>query len=182
MGVDMITIPASSAGQPDSEADSSLAQRPASYFRFGWSGMALACDVLAQFDALDWETQPWADLERASTDDELDAALAMRPPSGRAGGWKFGTNDGWIVTPPECRVIAAALDRVDPDVVVGALIAERERYAALNVRLATRSDERDAEGPFEPDPEEVRSWLATLAEFAAFCRRSADDGAGFRVV
>jgi hypothetical protein len=40
----------------------------------------------------------------------FEAATGQPAPPGQALGYKFRTNDGWLVTPDECRVIAHGLD------------------------------------------------------------------------
>ena len=46
----------------------------------------------------------------------FDAMVQSRSPvPGKVPGYKFGSNEGWLVTPEECSLIAAALERLLAD-------------------------------------------------------------------
>jgi hypothetical protein len=62
--------------------------------------------------ALAADIPPPTDDEQAKLDGyeaALDVALAATTPDGRTPGWKFGSNEGWHVTPAECTAIADRL-------------------------------------------------------------------------
>lgn len=129
MGVDMhavgvrATVPA-----PD--------DREAWYFRLNWRGMSAMLEEMASADVLDAETpEPrWmeypgdAHLRELDEFDEfgseyqpldaigreyceqLRAARYQLGEHGKVPLYKFGSNDGWVVTPVECLWVADALD------------------------------------------------------------------------
>lgn len=55
-------------------------------------------------------------IEQARKDQELLLAV-QSPNSGHSPGFKFGSNDGWIITPEECAAIGVAMAELmaDPD-------------------------------------------------------------------
>jgi hypothetical protein len=100
------------------------------YFRFNWSGMGLMVATLAEADAVDTETPHprWPDFpprpdgwphDEWDCDSEhplvteynaaLDGIRSTPGVDNKPPGWKFASNDGWVITPEECTSIHTAL-------------------------------------------------------------------------
>jgi hypothetical protein len=64
---------------------------------------------------------------------ERDEILAQTSPDeGRVGYWKFCSNDGWLVTPDECRIIAETLSQnLAPELWDGLDLEEQHAREAL---------------------------------------------------
>ena len=88
----------------------------------------------------------------------FEAATGQPAPPGKALAYKFRTNDGWLVTPDECRVIADGLDA-----------ALAKRRARLVRGLQTRGYSRNKES--------VADLLSPWAKY----NRVAADHRGYRI-
>lgn len=137
------------------------------YFCLNWSGMAAVVDLLDREGAIDRDAEhdPWPEqwpeghlVERDAKDEfggwwdavddigkrYLETTRSIKVSLGRHGkvpAYKFGSNDAWVITPPECIWIADALD----DRLL--LLPEGERWTkivrefmAFNRRCAERAD------------------------------------------
>jgi hypothetical protein len=83
------------------------------YYRLNIWGMSTMRRIMDDAGLLEWsDAGEWPDVD----EEDPDAAAKVREWKSRGAGddqqvpaYKFGSNDGWIVTPDECRVIAAKL-------------------------------------------------------------------------
>jgi hypothetical protein len=118
---------------------------------FNLAGMGVMREILHRTGVLDWKVAPaWDD---GLTRREVERILAFRSPRrDRVPAAKLCTNDGWLLTPAECRLLAAALET---------------RGAAAVARLKMTRAAR-------------AGWTAAVADFARYCRGAARAG-GFRV-
>ena len=89
----------------------------------------------------------------------FEAATGQPAPPGKALGYKFRTNDGWLVTPDECRVIADGLE------------------AALAKRRAKLVRGLQARGYSDHSKESVADLLSPWAKY----NRIAADHGGYRI-
>jgi hypothetical protein len=126
-------------------------RRARGYRRYNLGGMQVLRDILRAAGALDARSTPRPSPSGRATRAVL-AFRSVRP--GRVPLLKLVTNDGWVVTPAECRLLARALE---------------ERGARAIARLARA-------GRLE-DPE---YWSRDILAFARYCRGAAAAG-GFRV-
>jgi hypothetical protein len=86
-------------------------------FHLNWGGMGRVCELLyvarVLVDVLQPEPFPehfYADDDNRTLTDEAKALLSTGSGiEGTVPSFKFGSNDGWIVTPVECGIIARAL-------------------------------------------------------------------------
>jgi hypothetical protein len=176
MGCDLYAIETPSDYNPDAGPD-------LFYFRFGWTGMSLIVETLAAVDAIDFDTpcpefpdfparpQDWSarkewdhNSDHAQARAYNDAADAVRRTPGidnKPPQWKFGSNDGWVITPEECASIDTALRSLTREDVEYALGEELDEGAVIT-------------------EEAVESWLRQCRAFADYCRRCRDLG-GFAV-
>jgi hypothetical protein len=138
------------------------------YFHLNWWGMGRMAEEMDRAGVIDAEAQhaPWPDRPKPDEEhfedlDERDENGRDEKPltpealiyqqqienilrhvgeSGKVALFKFGSNDGWVVTQDECRWIADALDQR------AALIDNTdwqrvvEAFAAFNRRCATEAD------------------------------------------
>lgn len=121
------------------------------YYHFNLGGMELMLRILDRTGVVDWTVAPpWGD---GLTRREQERVLAFRSPRrGQVPAAKFCTNDGWLVTSTECRLLAAAL-------------ATRGAAALGRLRMTKAGRAR---------------WTAEAEAFARYCRGAARQG-GFRV-
>jgi hypothetical protein len=71
--------------------------------------------ILDAADLLDWAEPAW-DQRRTSRDRERLLRFRARR-RGRVPAIKFSTNDGWVVTAPECRILADGLEARGADAI-----------------------------------------------------------------
>jgi len=158
------------------------------YYRFNIWGMGRWRELAIKLDLLDFETEnPFAgdwDREveahrregRMETDEDGDerlprevvrALLGRESEGGRVPAFKFGSNDGWIVTPAECMMLDEAL--------------RSDEAKALVVELWGAEAGRQAEGSGQSTEQVLGGADRYMrADFAAFCARAAK-AEGFEV-
>lgn len=117
----------------------------ANYFRLNIWGMSAMRQEMTE--ALDWShaNSPWpappeeGKRSKAEYEADVEAMLTGELESGQVPAYKFSSNDGWLITPRECRTIASVLERALPHLRKGGDPAWREtvrlfikfnRYAA----------------------------------------------------
>jgi hypothetical protein len=117
MGYDMyVKDPPPSPDEADEEAIARW--NDDNYFRLNIWGMSEMRRLMT--DALDWEMKPpeWPDtrfLEGTEEEQDERAKALLAPvraitsPTGNVPLFKFSSNDGWLITPNECRRIADVL-------------------------------------------------------------------------
>jgi hypothetical protein len=140
----------------------------ADYFRLNIWGMGTMRGIMERAGVLSYESHPsfpdYPGHEHFDADDApkdavggayreaCTAVIESVASDGRVPAYKFGSNDGWLVNPDECRVIAKGLrDLVECDEVHG--------------------DEDDGSW----------KWSEEALDFADFCERAAEHGEGFEV-
>jgi hypothetical protein len=120
------------------------------YHRLTHAATGSLVKILEAADLLDWAEPAW---ERRRTRRDHEQLLQFRSRRrGRVPGIKFTTNDGWLVTAPECRILADGLEAR------GAAAIEATRF----------------------DAEARASWHAARSQLVRYFRRCARVG-GFRV-
>lgn len=89
------------------------------YFRLNIWGMSKMVNIMEDLSMIDWEIKApdWPDYPNGMTDEEYErSTLPMRSMRShdplRIPAFKFGSNDGWLVTPEECYMIAHRLRSV----------------------------------------------------------------------
>lgn len=95
-------------GQPHPAHDAYWKAQEEYYFRLNISGMGLMRGWIEPIIDWDAENTPWPE---DGTEEEAEAIISEETAKeGMVPGYKFCTNDGWLVTPKECTVIADYLD------------------------------------------------------------------------
>jgi hypothetical protein len=140
------------------------------YFRANIWGMGFLRSVMRMAEALDEEVPSPEFPEIEKRDDETEEQYEMRlqesqdeitsiSPGVKPPFYKFCSNDGWFLTPEECRVIADAIDKY---------VDEHEEYTWSSwdgeVKTVKRGDDDDN----------------FVREFSAYCRKMSESG-GFKV-
>ena len=134
------------------------------YFRANIWSMQIIRRVLGGLELLSAEEPPKELTGDAMTDWECSGAGLPF--------CKLTSNDGWFVTPAECRAVAEGLaakrDQVEP-LVAAALVDHAEYEASFN------------KTPVRPITNEMaKEWAGHILDFGDFCARAAKAG-GFRV-
>jgi hypothetical protein len=120
------------------------------YHRLTHAAMGALAKILDTAELLDWAEPAW-ERRRTQRDHQQLLRFRSRRP-GRVPAIKFTTNDGWLVTAPECGILADGLEAR------GASAIEASAF----------------------DAEARASWHATQPELVRYFRRCARVG-GFRV-
>jgi hypothetical protein len=91
-------------------------QTDAGYFRLNIWGMGQMLKIMDSVELVDWETSApdWPDYPAGMSDEAYEALsrplrARISPNPLKVPAYKFGSNDGWIVTPAECYLIAQRL-------------------------------------------------------------------------
>jgi hypothetical protein len=168
MGCDLYAIETPSNYDPNAAAGPDPC-----YFQFGWEEMSLMVETLAEVDAIDfdtphpefpefpatpqnWPAGKWWDYNDVANARRRTPGIDNKPPE-----WKFGSSEGWVITPEECASIDTALRNLTREDVEFALGEELDDGAVIT-EVA------------------VDSWLRQCRAFADYCRRCRDFG-GFAV-
>lgn len=146
------------------------------YFRANIWAMGNLRSIMEAAGALDWDTEmpSWPDIdpeleERLDSEDDkvreqaeaeydelTDGLRETRSEDpGKVPGFKFCSNDGWVILPEECRALAERLKAMPPE----------------QILEAVRGDSKDDE----------KEWLLDyVKEYAEFCAEAAERN-GFAV-
>jgi hypothetical protein len=134
------------------------------YFRANIWSMQIIRRVLGGLDLLTDEEPP-----KELTGDEM---TDWESSGGGIPFCKLTSNDGWFVTPAECRVvadgIAAKRNQVEP--LVAAALVDQAAYEAEFNKTAPRAITNEM----------AREWSERIYDFGDYCARAATAG-GFRV-
>ena len=150
-------------GSPDYEAAQRYVETTAAildradvtYFRLNVWGMTSVRRVLYAAGAVHAHGAhpPWPEVSRDEAGEEtaeLVETLAYAPEVPGVPLWKFGTNDGWIVTPVECRgaaekwrenrdeALTAVVDEAEDEAGARALLELCDRFVAWMEAMAER--------------------------------------------
>ena len=192
MGYDM-TIRAYTGPERVKTRDEEEYMEDGSYFRLNIWGMSVMRNIMfkagvldTEFNYAEWPNRP-DDNEydddgepitatAKAADAAADAIKASHAGNGRVPAFKFGSNDGWLVTPEECLTLAAALRRVTD----GSPESDKALSEAIEAEDAYTRTMFEQEVP-ELDEARMQSWRNTTLDFADYAERAATNGEGFEV-
>jgi hypothetical protein len=188
LGYDMSTINYTGDGRVEL-ANRTGANDAPDYFRLNIWGMATMRAIMARSGVMlsadcvwpehpgdehfDDDGEPLTPKGRAFRD-AVEAVLRQSPEQGKVPFFKFGSNDGWVITPEECRALAAGLRAVvngDTGEALSESIEQEKAFLRHVLDDAIPTVDRD----------EIEFWRRETLDFADFCERSAEHGEGFAV-